>query len=1080
MDLDLDLEALAPLAEPAIGDRAASEADALREELHQAREELLKATARLARSESSESLLFATLDATDDGIVAFQLADAKLVCNTAFAKMWRIPEDMLPGLGQEELMALQCAQARHPAELQEQTTGYDPDGEDFSVVELKDGRIFERHARPQLLQGKSVGRVVVFRDVTQRVQFEQKMMFNHVVVESSGPIMWIDRRTRNVTYANRAACELLGYAIDEVIGLSIGDVDMCYSPQVLKPLDQELRRSGKPVNFHTRYRRKDGELRNVGATASFTEQADGEIYIISFKDITAQRLAERERTRQQALMSALINSIPDIISYRDPQGVFLGCNEAFTALRGKPNEDVVGRTAEQLFTADRAALLRARDGEVLRSLHRSSVEDRVTYPDGTEALLETVRSPLRDPQGKLLGILGISRNITQRKIAEQELRHAKELAEEATRAKTDFLANMSHEIRTPMNAIIGMSHLTLKTDLTPRQRDYITKVQASGQHLLGIINDILDFSKVEAGKLAIEHADFELEKLFDNVANLVTEKSSAKGLEMVFDIGPEVPRRLRGDALRIGQILINYANNAVKYTERGEVVIAASVVERGGHDVLLHFSVTDTGIGLTGEQQACLFQSFQQADTSTTRKYGGTGLGLAISKNLAQLMGGEVGVESCIGQGSTFWFTVRTGIGQARPREFMPAPDLRHRRALVVDDSASARAVLTEMLQGMTFSVVEASSGLRAIEAVESAAARGEPFDIVYLDWRMPEMDGIETARRLKALVMPRAPFIVMATARGREEVLKQAESVGIENVLIKPINASMLFDTTMDVLGAQSVEPRQGTGAAGALAAQPAGVKGARILLVEDNDINQLVASEILQDAGFVVDVAENGQVGLDMLQRGRYDLVLMDMQMPVMDGVTATIELRKLPGLAGLPVVAMTANAMQRDRQRCLEAGMNDFVAKPVNPDELCAMLVKWIKPAPDALPAACEAWLPPVPGLDVAAGLRRMMGKKGLYLAMLRRYVDGQRDCAAELRRALDSDDWPTAERLAHTARGVAGSIGALLVPEHAQALELALRAKRPRAEVEQLLLPLEERVAVLIEALERVLPEMPVAA
>jgi len=1094
MHLDFDLQALAPLAEPQFRDGSTGEADALREELRRVRRQVEGLVGELACSRSSLSLLFATLDSTDDGIVAYQFAENALFYNTAFVTMWGIPEDALTGLGQQELEALQCAQVKHPAELMEEATSFDPDAENFSIVELKDGRMFERHAKPQLVGGKSVGRVVVYRDVTQRVQFEQKMMFNHVVVESSGPIMWVDYQTRHITYANRAACELLAYRIDEVIGLPIASVDVCYTAEAVKPLEEMLRSTGKPIEYRARYRRKDGSLRNIDATASLTEHGDREICIISFKDITEQKTADRERKRQQALMAALINSIPDIISYRDPKGVFLGCNEAFTHLRGRAAEDLIGHTAEEVFPAQRAEIIRARDEEVLRSLQKSTLEELVAYPDGREVLLETVRNPLRDEKGKLLGILAIGRDVTERKKAEREIHRAKELAEEATRAKTDFLANMSHEIRTPMNAIIGMSHLALKTDLTPRQRDYIAKVQASGQHLLGIINDILDFSKVEAGKLTVEHADFELEALMENVANLITEKSAAKGLELVFDISPDVPRRLVGDSLRLGQILINYANNAVKYTEKGEVVIAARVQEHAGEEVLLHFSVTDTGIGLTDEQKGRLFQSFQQADTSTTRKYGGTGLGLAISRNLAQLMGGDVGVESRIGHGSTFWFTVRVGVGQARSRELLPVPDLRNRRALVVDDSDSARAVLADMLQGMTFSVVEASSGREAIRAVEEAAQRGEPFDIVYLDWRMPEMDGIETAQRLKSLDLPQAPFIVMATAHGREEVLKQAESVGIENVLIKPINPSMLFDTTIGVLSGRHAEPRHSS-AAGPSDAKLASVKGARILLVEDNDINQHVACEILQDAGFVVEVAENGQIGLEMVQRRRYDLVLMDMQMPVMDGVTATAEIRKLGRFADLPIVAMTANAMQRDRERCIAAGMNGFVTKPINPDELCAVLLKWIKPmavkgpaaaAPAAIAAAPAAaacavvmaeapQLASVPGLDVTTGLRRMMGKKSLYLAMLRRYVDGQRNCPAEMRHALDRDDWPTAERMAHTAKGVAGNIGAVRVPEHAQALELAIRNKQPRDEVDRHLRQLEDCLGELIAGLDQALPQ-----
>ena len=1060
----------------------------LEAQLQEARLALETRTRELGDARSSLSLLYATLDSTTDGVLAVRYEPKSMHYNIAFVEMWNLPEDALSSLGEDELIAMQAVQVVDPEHFTRQIRSRTPDGEEFGVIELKDGRILERYVTPQNVGSRNVGKVINYRDVTQRVHFEQKMMFNHVVVESSGPMMWVDYSGERITYANRAACDLLGFRIDEVVGLNIGSVDASYTREAIAPLDAALRRTGKPVNFRTRYRRKDGGLRNVDVTASLTVDGDHEIYIVSFKDITEQKAAARESKRQQALMAALINSIPDTIAYRDPQGVFLGCNEAFSTLRGKTAAEVTGRTAHQLFPEERAEIISARDKEVLATLQKAALEELVTYPDGRQVYLETVRNPLRDQEGKLLGILAIGRDVTERRKVEEEIRRAKEVAEEATQMKTDFLANMSHEIRTPMNAIIGLSHLALKTDLTARQRDYISKVQASGQHLLGIINDILDFSKVEAGKLDIEQADFELEKLLDNVTNLITEKSNAKGLELVFDVSPEVPRRLLGDSLRIGQILINYANNAVKYTEKGEIVIAARVQERNEQGVLLYFSVTDTGIGLTDEQRGRLFQSFQQADTSTTRKYGGTGLGLAISKQLAELMGGSVGVESQVGHGSTFWFTVRAGVSQARARELLPVPDLRHRRALIVDDSDSARAVLGDMLQGMTFRVTEAPSGRAAIDAVRQAAERGEPFDIVYLDWRMPEMDGIETARRLKALQLPQAPFIVMATAHGREEVIRQARAVGIEDVLIKPINASMLFDTTMGALSGHHLEARHAADEPSAVALELGAIKGARILLVEDNDINQRVASEILQDVGFVVEVAENGQVGLEMAQRGTYDLVLMDMQMPVMDGVTATLEIRKHQALAGLPIVAMTANAMQRDRERCLNAGMNDFVTKPIDPDDLCKVLLQWIRPrargtpaqAPRAAPAPAiganpDDALGDVAGLDFAMGMRRMMGKKPLYLAMLRRYVDGQRTCPAELRQALDRGDWATAERIAHTAKGVAGNIGAVLVPQRAEALELAIRNKHPRGEVDEHLHGFEDCLVDLIAGIDESLPQ-----
>src|SRR6185369_4223896 len=776
------------------------------------------------------------------------------------------------------------------------------------------------------------------------------------------------------------------------------------------------------------------------------------------------------------------------IFYKDLEGRYLGCNTAFAAAAGRTPAEICGLTAHDLFPRHSADEMIEWQQSVLTQLAESSREILVSYPDGQRLLFETKISPLWDENGNARGVLGISRNITERKKIEEEVRRAKETAEQATRMKSDFLANMSHEIRTPMNAIIGLSHLVLKTELTPRQRDYIAKVQSSGQHLLGVINDILDFSKVEAGKLDLEHTEFPLEKLLDTTATLISEKSHAKGLELVFEVAPDVPRNLVGDSLRLGQILLNYANNAVKFTDKGEIIVAVRASQRTDQDVLLHFRVQDTGIGLSGEQMSRLFQSFSQADASTTRRFGGTGLGLAICKRLAELMGGEVGVESELGKGSTFWFSARLGVGAAAQRALLPVPDLRGRRALVVDDSDHARAVIVDMLQSMTFLTSEACSGLDAVDEVRRAASTAHPYEIVYLDWRMPGIDGMETARRIRSLGLASPPMVLMVTAHGREEVLKEAEAVGIQNVLIKPVSASILFDNTMTVLGARAGEtstadtPRGGT-ADHRLEA----LRGARILLVEDNEINQQVARELLEDAGLVVEVADNGQIALELAQKAPFDLVFMDMQMPVMDGVTATREMRKLEPLANLPIVAMTANAMEQDRRRCMDAGMNDYLIKPIDPHDMQSILLRWIRPrraAAAELPARAAATstasahgeLPEgIEGLDTTLGLSRMMGKKSLYVAMLRRYLAGQRSVALEIRQALAAADLATAERLAHTTKAVSGNIGATLVQDRAATLEAAIRGNRAARDVEQLLAELEAPLAQMLDALARRLPE-----
>ncbi|CAA7624797.1 response regulator [Magnetospirillum sp. SS-4] len=897
-------------------------------------------------------------------------------------------------------------------------------------------------------------------------------------------------RDRLMIRLNPRLAELLGYPPEELEGRTTSIV---FAHQAdFERMEQEaypVLARGETYQGDWEYRRKNGTTfwgRTSGRAIDRDDPAKGSVWVCD--DITERRNSEQRIQQAEERLRALTNSVPvAVFEFRTEGDLFW-----FTFM-GRQVRGILGiGTAELLANADRlygAVLADDRDGleeNILKAIRENgqfSTRFRLDAAGDPRWVQMEALPFASDSRGATWA--GFFQDVTAVKEAETALTRAKEMAEDATRMKSDFLANMSHEIRTPMNAIIGMSHLALKTDLTPRQHDYIKKIQGAGQHLLGIINDILDFSKIEAGKLAVEHADFELDKMLDNIASLLTDKTNAKNLELVFDIPSEVPRTLVGDSLRLGQILINYANNAVKFTEKGEIDIIVRVKERTETEVLLYFAVRDTGIGITEEQMGRLFQSFEQADTSTTRKFGGTGLGLAISKKLAELMGGEVGVDSEYGKGSTFWFTARLGIGAERKHRLLPSPDLRGCRVLVVDDNDNARAVLCDLLGGMTFQVTDVASGQAAVDEVRRAATDDRPYEIVLLDWRMPGMDGIDTARRIKSLGLTPAPHLLMVTAYGREEVLNQIAEAGIEDVLIKPVSASILFDTVMRMFGTQPGERREAGARPSSLHESLAALQGARILLVEDNDLNQEVATELLTDAGFQVDIADDGAIALARVQDAPYDIVLMDMQMPVMDGVTATMEIRKLGRFDDLPIVAMTANAMQRDRDRCIEAGMNDFIAKPIDPDQLWSTLLRWIRPRdnPQARPAARTGAvatagetgaIPEIPGLDTATGLRRVQGKTNLYLSTLRKFATGRKAAPAAIREALDDGDWGTAERLAHTVKGLAGMIGADEIQRHAAGLEAAIGDKSPRQEVDRLVGALETPLMEMIAALETTLP------
>ncbi|MFA7291313.1 MAG: response regulator [Rhodocyclaceae bacterium] len=685
-----------------------------------------------------------------------------------------------------------------------------------------------------------------------------------------------------------------------------------------------------------------------------------------------------------------------------------------------------------------------------------------------------------------------------------ELLAAKLEAERLTQVKSDFLANMSHEIRTPMNAILGMLYLALKGHLPPALHNQLTKAQGAAHSLLGIINDILDFSKIEAGKLDIEEVEFGLDAVLEQLADAVGYQAEHKGIEFLIRYDPSLPSRLVGDPLRLGQVLLNLCGNAVKFTEQGEVELAFHCLNASETDVTLQVSVRDSGIGMTPEVQQKLFEKFTQADQTTTRRFGGTGLGLAISKNLVELMGGRIWVEdSQPGKGTTLCFTVRLQIArqaQVRQRQLVEqaGPLLSGIRVLVVDDNQVSREILAEMLRFFHLDVGVAANGQEGLIALGDTA--GPPFDLVLMDWRMPGMNGDEVTQRIhRELPLTCQPKVVMITAYGREDVIRLAEQAGVDGFLIKPVSPSTLLDTILSVLGRGRIFGADGDenrrraslpdlSTSGQLA-------GARLLLVEDNDINREFATELLRSEGIDVDEALNGQEAIDKVQAGDYDAVLMDIQMPVMDGLEAARRIRALAEalpagdgerFARLPIIAMTALAMAQDADKSHQAGMNDHVTKPIAPDRLMATLAKWVKPSPGRTagstlrPATRKTVDLPddllaLTSLDTREGIRRIGGKAESYRRQLRRFREHYPDAIAELRRLASEDGTQRAGEYCHALKGVTGNIGAQALYEKIAEIDAQLKQGALPAP-----LTLDEAEALLQQLLRDIdsLPSRPV--
>lgn len=898
---------------------------------------------------------------------------------------------------------------------------------------------------------------------SQQQEIQATKAWYQGILESAPDGMLVVEQSGRIILANPKLEDLFGYAPGELLGRSVDEL----VPEVHRQhpvqrrqefaAEQGSRQMGKAIaDLHGL--RKDGSRFSVEiALAPLPDLlGHGVCVCASVRDISERRAMEAALQESEKRLQYILDCSPVSVAISTQQHLHL-VNPAFLENFGLK----VGDEASGLYVdaADREAIW----SHMLAGERMLEREVRMYDRNGGERDILATYLPIRH-QGEF-AVLGWLYDITERKLAEQQMRHAKELAEEATRAKSEFLANMSHEIRTPMNVIIGMSSLALKSGLDARQHNYVQKVHRSAEGLLGIINDILDFSKIEAGMMSVEHVEFRLEDVLEQFSGLVGFKAEEKSLELLFQLSPDLPTALVGDPLRLGQVLLNLGNNAVKFTEHGEIVLGIEPVGGDANQTELHFWVRDTGIGMTAAQCGRMFQSFIQADSSTSRRYGGTGLGLSISKSLVELMGGRIWVDSEPGKGSVFHFHACFGSHPAAlPRRTLRADELLGKRALVVDDNASAREILSGMALSYGLEVDIARNGIEALEWISEAEQRHLPYQLVLVDWQMPGMDGIEVVARLREGYCESVSAVIMVTAFGREEAMDAAQERGVElgTVLTKPVTPSTLLESINIALGKESVAEPRSRERDHATAEAMTDVAGSRVLLVEDNELNQELAVELLGDAGIEVVLACNGQEALDRLAADQdFDCVLMDCQMPVLDGYAATRALRQRLELAGLPIIAMTANNMAGDREEALLSGMNDHIAKPIDPPAMFRTLSRWLSPYRAARTKPAEAVKEAasqdvsLPGIDVRAGLATCSGKQSLYERLLRRFQSGYGDFVTQFQAAGGQAD-PTAQRrAAHSLRGAAANIGAQALAGAAAALEEGCRTELPGERIAGLL-------------------------
>jgi PAS domain S-box-containing protein len=906
--------------------------------------------------------------------------------------------------------------------------------------------------------------VLLTAQLRRRVLAESALQLSEIsVLKSSLPTLWIGADAR-ILRVNQAACDLHGYSEAEMLAMFVPDLnpDM---PLTSWPAHWQRLREAQHLHFATRHRHRQGQDIAVEVELNFIE-FDGQEYNFAFiRDLTLRKQDEAQIQRSADLLRGAIDAVDEAFVLFDREDRLVYCNAKYVELYrdlqdqlqpGARFEDLIRMGAQRGLYRDSIGREEAWVAERLKA-HLDGNETRVQKRDDGRVLRVIDR---KTPDGNIVGI----------RVDITEMVRATEEAQEASRTKSQFLANMSHEIRTPMNAILGLLALLQNTDLSTAQRDYAAKTTSAAQSLLGLLNDILDFSKVEAGKMELDPQPLRLDRLLHDIAVILSSNLGGKAVEVLFDIGADVPPVVVADAMRLQQVLVNLGSNAIKFTEQGQVVLRVRhqpqvADESGLPSSNIEFALQDSGIGIAPDKQQHIFTGFSQAEASTTRRYGGTGLGLAICKRLVELMGGALSLQSTPGLGSTFSFALQLPLPGDVPADLAtsPRPKVEAKHVLIVDDNPVARDILASMTQGWNWPTTLASSGSQALELLRARLDSGAtPFDVIYLDWQMPDMDGWETAQQIRDLhrSVAQPARLVMLSANGRDTPMLRTvqEQALIDGFLFKPVTADALQDAA---LGQSETDARlrvrqRSSGRA---------LAGLRILVVEDNLINQQVAEELLNAQGALVSLAANGQLGVDAVAASQppFDVVLMDLQMPVLDGYGATRKIRQELGLTQLPIVAMTANAMASDRHACLAAGMNEHVGKPFDMAHLVTVLLMVVgrdvvapavgpqpPPAPGASPVDGSQHGMPLfssPYLDVATAVDRLSGLTALYLDVLQDFVHSLDGVEAEFRQAAAQGQMAVLLAQMHSLKGTAATLGAMPLSEHAARMEVRFRNPAP---------------------------------